>query len=91
MSYQFTVLMVYFSDTINAYAAQNWITFSKQQYFDSKGIFISIVFSMPILINCMLLIVSKIMHLLLNFYRFLNLINLSQSGKLVVPIHSIVE
>lgn len=33
--------------------------FSKQQYFDSKGFFISIVFSVPILINCMIMVVRK--------------------------------
>lgn len=53
------VLAVYFSESINEYAAQNWSSFSKQQYFDSNGLFISTVFSIPILLNCMLLIVSK--------------------------------
>ncbi|KAL7735598.1 hypothetical protein ACLKA6_009558 [Drosophila palustris] len=54
----FLVLLsvVYFSESINAYAAQNWKTFSKQQYFDDNGLFISTVFSIPILLNCMLLI-----------------------------------
>jgi len=32
--------------------------FSRQQYFDSQGLFISIVFSVPILINCMIMVVS---------------------------------
>uniref|UniRef100_A0A1A9VPQ0 Transmembrane protein 18 n=1 Tax=Glossina austeni TaxID=7395 RepID=A0A1A9VPQ0_GLOAU len=48
----------YFSESINEYAALNWRSFSKQQYFDSNGLFISTVFSIPILLNCMLLIVS---------------------------------
>ncbi|KAL5286719.1 TMEM18 family protein [Megaselia abdita] len=48
--------MAYFSEPINEYAALNWKIFSKQQYFDSNGLFISTVFSMPILLNCMLLI-----------------------------------
>ncbi|XP_037949495.1 transmembrane protein 18-like [Teleopsis dalmanni] len=54
----FLVLLsaAYFSETINEYAAQNWRLFSKQQYFDSNGLFISTVFSIPILLNCMLLI-----------------------------------
>lgn len=50
------VSMAYFSEPINEYAALNWKIFSKQQYFDSNGLFISTVFSMPILLNCMLLI-----------------------------------
>ncbi|ALC41449.1 CG30051 [Drosophila busckii] len=52
----FLLLVVYFSESINEYAANNWRTFSKQQYFDSNGLFISTVFSIPILLNCMLLI-----------------------------------
>ncbi|XP_055607007.1 transmembrane protein 18 [Uranotaenia lowii] len=52
------LLMVYFSESINEYAADNWRIFSKQQYFDDKGLFISIVFSVPILLNCMLMVGS---------------------------------
>lgn len=48
--------MAYFSESINEYAALNWRSFSRQQYFDSNGMFISTVFSIPILLNCMLLI-----------------------------------
>ncbi|TMW45162.1 hypothetical protein DOY81_009764 [Sarcophaga bullata] len=51
-----SVSAVYFSESINEYAALNWRSFSKQQYFDSNGLFISTVFSIPILLNCMLLI-----------------------------------
>uniref|UniRef100_T1HUK4 Transmembrane protein 18 n=1 Tax=Rhodnius prolixus TaxID=13249 RepID=T1HUK4_RHOPR len=29
--------------------------FSRQQYFDSKGMFISLIFSVPILLNCMVM------------------------------------
>ncbi|KAH8401957.1 hypothetical protein KR009_008925 [Drosophila setifemur] len=50
------LLAVYFTESINEYAAQNWSSFSRQQYFDSNGLFISTVFSIPILLNCMLLI-----------------------------------
>ncbi|KAH8291093.1 hypothetical protein KR054_008475 [Drosophila jambulina] len=50
------LLAVYFTESINEYAAKNWSSFSKQQYFDSNGLFISTVFSIPILLNCMLLI-----------------------------------
>uniref|UniRef100_U5EGA6 Transmembrane protein 18 n=1 Tax=Corethrella appendiculata TaxID=1370023 RepID=U5EGA6_9DIPT len=52
------LLLVYFSESINEYAAINWRMFSKQQYFDSKGLFISVVFCVPILLNCMLMVGS---------------------------------
>ncbi|XP_066142228.1 transmembrane protein 18 [Euwallacea fornicatus] len=50
------LLLVYFSENINAMASSHWKLFSRQQYFDSNGLFISVVFSMPILINCMLMV-----------------------------------
>uniref|UniRef100_A0A6B2EFV4 Transmembrane protein 18 n=1 Tax=Phlebotomus kandelakii TaxID=1109342 RepID=A0A6B2EFV4_9DIPT len=52
------IMLVYFSESINEFAAHNWRTFSRQQYFDSKGLFISMVFSVPILLNLMLMVGS---------------------------------
>ncbi|XP_075214510.1 transmembrane protein 18 [Lycorma delicatula] len=52
------LLLVYFSENINEVAANNWRVFSRQQYFDSKGMFISLVFSVPILLNCMIMVAS---------------------------------
>lgn len=46
------------SEYINEVAAHNWQTFSRQQYFDSNGLFISTVFCIPLLLNCMILIVK---------------------------------
>ncbi|MPC24891.1 Transmembrane protein 18 [Portunus trituberculatus] len=51
------LLTVRSSETINQYAAKNWQSFSRQQYFDSQGLFISVVFSMPVLFNCMMMVV----------------------------------
>ncbi|XP_065164849.1 transmembrane protein 18 [Atheta coriaria] len=52
----FLLLLVYFSESINEIASTNWSVFSRQQYFDSSGLFISVVFSIPILLNCMLMV-----------------------------------
>lgn len=52
------LLLVYFSESINRIATTNWQVFSKQQYFDNNGLFISMVFSVPILLNCMLMVGS---------------------------------
>lgn len=50
------LMLVYVSENINEFAARNWRYFSRQQYFDSKGLFISVIFSMPLLINCLLMV-----------------------------------
>ncbi|XP_072383649.1 transmembrane protein 18 [Diabrotica undecimpunctata] len=52
------LLLVYFSESINKMASTNWKIFSRQQYFDSNGLFISVVFSIPILLNCILMVGS---------------------------------
>ncbi|KAK8376089.1 hypothetical protein O3P69_008663 [Scylla paramamosain] len=52
------LLTVRSSETINQYAAKNWQSFSRQQYFDSQGLFISVVFSMPVLFNCMMMVMN---------------------------------
>ncbi|XP_064481002.1 transmembrane protein 18-like [Ornithodoros turicata] len=50
------LLLVYFSEALNELAAKHWRSFSSQQYFDSQGMFISLVFSTPLLLNCIIMV-----------------------------------
>lgn len=54
-----SVIAVSMSGKINEVAAKHWQIYSRQQNIDNDGLFISTVFSMPILLNCMLMIVSR--------------------------------
>jgi hypothetical protein len=44
------------SEKINEYAASNWRLFAREQYFDSNGLFISVLFSMPIIVNTAIIV-----------------------------------
>mmetsp|Transcript_34315 Transcript_34315/g.55496 ORF Transcript_34315/g.55496 Transcript_34315/m.55496 type:complete len:161 (+) Transcript_34315:57-539(+) len=44
------LLLVYNAEPINSYCSQHWKSFATQPYFDQRGLFISVVFSGPLLL-----------------------------------------
>ena len=50
--------IVYLGESLNSYGARHWKYFSNQQYFDSSGMFFSIIISFPLLFNCLFIMVS---------------------------------
>ncbi|XP_013782864.1 transmembrane protein 18-like [Limulus polyphemus] len=50
------LLMVYFSEVLNEWAARNWRLFARDQYFDSRGTFFSTMIAAPLLLNCLFLV-----------------------------------
>jgi len=52
------LLTVYFAEWINEFLAQNYKSFTKHQYFDSQGMFISLMLSLPALIHCLVMLIN---------------------------------
>ena len=46
------------TEKINAWMAENYKKFLELQYFDSQGMFISLIYSAPVLVNCVIILVS---------------------------------
>ncbi|KXJ04224.1 transmembrane protein 18 [Exaiptasia diaphana] len=45
------------SEQLNIHGSKHWRKFSKEQYFDSQGLFITAVLSGPIIFNCFIMMV----------------------------------
>ncbi|KAK3722096.1 hypothetical protein QZH41_019839 [Actinostola sp. cb2023] len=53
----FLLCIVLAAEQLNALGEKHWRKFSKEQYFDSNGIFITAVLSGPVLFNCFVMVV----------------------------------
>jgi len=49
-TFVFLLMIVYIAEDINGYLAENHKAFTKHQYFDSRGMFISVMMSTPLLL-----------------------------------------
>lgn len=55
----FSGASIYWAESLNRFLAKNIELFSaKHQYFDANGLFISVVYSTPLLLNLLVLLVS---------------------------------
>mmetsp|Transcript_20064 Transcript_20064/g.26631 ORF Transcript_20064/g.26631 Transcript_20064/m.26631 type:complete len:246 (-) Transcript_20064:393-1130(-) len=53
----FLFLLVRSAEYLNAYGNDHWEDFATQNYFDKGGIFIGLLFSCPLLLNCLIMLV----------------------------------
>lgn len=60
----FSVLVgVYLAERLNSYLHRHWRSFSRQAYFDSHGVFLSTVWSGPLLLVSTLILVNSLLTL----------------------------
>ncbi|KAG8086601.1 hypothetical protein GUJ93_ZPchr0010g9113 [Zizania palustris] len=61
---------VFLAERINSLLGQHWKSFSSQNYFDSQGLFISVVWSGPLLLLTILILVNTLVTLCLLMVRW---------------------
>ncbi|CAN8303502.1 unnamed protein product [Cochlearia groenlandica] len=54
---------VYFAETINRVLMKNWKSFSTQNYFDPHGVFFSVLWSGPLLVIAMIILINTLFSL----------------------------
>jgi len=61
---------VFLAERINTFLGQNWKSFSSQNYFDPQGLFISVVWSGPLLLITILILVNTLVTLCMLIVRW---------------------
>ncbi|XP_071723256.1 uncharacterized protein [Rutidosis leptorrhynchoides] len=59
----FALLGVYFAETLNKVLGNNWKNFSTQNYFDPHGVFLSVLWSGPLLIISIVILLNTMFSL----------------------------
>ncbi|XP_009114736.1 LOW QUALITY PROTEIN: transmembrane protein 18 [Brassica rapa] len=54
---------VYFAESLNRLLRKNWKSFSTQNYFDPHGVFVSVLWSGPLLVIAMIILISTLFSL----------------------------
>ena len=54
----FIAILVRLAERINAYAGKRWEEFATQNYFDTNGVFVLIFLAVPLLLDCVIMLVS---------------------------------
>ncbi|CAH9076431.1 unnamed protein product [Cuscuta europaea] len=54
---------VYFAENLNKILAANWESFARQNYFDPNGVFLSVLWSGPLLVIAIIILVNTLFSL----------------------------
>ncbi|KAE8709912.1 Detected protein of confused Function [Hibiscus syriacus] len=54
------LLGVYFAESLNRFLGNNWKEFAKQNYFDPSGLFLSVLWSGPLLIIAIIILINSL-------------------------------
>ncbi|GMJ02184.1 Arabidopsis Transmembrane Protein 18 [Hibiscus trionum] len=55
-----TLLGVYFAESLNKFLGDNWKKFATQNYFDPSGVFLSVVWSGPLLTIAIIILINTL-------------------------------
>jgi len=64
------VVLAALSEPLNGIGYRHWQLFSDDNYFDSHGVFMSVVWALPLLINAILAVVSLCLRLTVAYFFF---------------------